>query len=167
MRWKTFIWINVLIFFALPVRATSERDSVPFAVGMEVLGRSIIYGPQFDMLFNSQWSVGAGVAQISSADISGLPATALIPLFTNFYFSSQGSSWFLTSGITMVTNSSEMKGQDAVLGNLRFSSFPLLPNLGVGYEIRQAHGFLFRLNSLLYWGKNLAPAQGFVLGWVF
>jgi len=147
----------------------SPREQHPNTVRIEVLGRSLVYGLQYERSWTRRWSTGAGFAHVDAGAESGenRPSTALIPVYIHYALREESPCWSVTGGLTWVSNAAAMSGKTAILGSLRFPSTPLLPHLGVGYSIRQGNGFAFRWEGLLTRGDSPTFSTGFSLGYAF
>jgi hypothetical protein len=140
----------------------SSREENPRATGFEALGRSVLYGVFHDHAHGDRWAFGAGLARIVTESDS---ASALIPIYANYYFAPDDSAFFATGGLDILT--ADLDGESPVLGNTKFLPLPVAPVIGAGYEIRQSAGFLFRANAYLAISRRIAPSAGFSLAYSY
>ena len=153
-----------------PARAEHTRVTNPNAVSLELLGRGLLYGISFDRVVSDDLVAGASFGRVSLNDLAGNDvnsSTTLIPVYMNYYFMREAGSAFITAGADLVLNSDEVKGRKAAYSGVEFSSTPLLPTFGVGYENRSDAGFLFRVAAYGIIGNKLAPWLGFSMGFSF
>ncbi len=139
------------------------------ALSLEVLGRSLVLGVQFDRRLNPEWALAAGFSRVDAqdGDRKSVASPFLLPIHVLHYFSAGRSAWFASGGLTFFTDARAAAGRAPVIGTLRFPAIPLLLNAGLGFEIRQDHGFLFRVQGLLTRGASAAISTGLQLGYTF
>ncbi len=169
-----FVFFRTLIFvfFALWTSCNVHADSGGSrhrALSVEVMGRSILYGFQYDQRMSRDVTLGVGVSRIEVQESKVLSSNGsfLIPVFGHYYLTPQNYSFYLSAGMTVILQPRNIEGGHAILGSVRFSSLPILPNLGFGYELRQDQGFLFRVAALITQGESVALSSGFHLGYLF
>lgn len=150
--------------------ADNTRVTNPNALTAEVGGRGLLYSLGFDRVLSEQLSAGVSIGSVpmnnSDGTSSGLTAT-LVPVFINFYFAEEMSSPFLTFGVNWVLNSGSVSGLTSSPGNIEFSTSPLQPTFGLGWEYRSDPGFLVRVTAYGIYGNRLAPWGGLTLGYSF
>ena len=76
----------------------------------------------------------------------------------------EAGSVYATAGVDVAANVSDVKYTESTIGGVKFSSSPVLPVFGIGYENRTDTGFLFRVAGYGIVGKKLAPWLGFQFG---
>lgn len=157
--------VITLALLIAPVQAAVSREAQPYSMSFEVMGRAVLYGITLERTLNPQSALGLGLAKAQAQGTDA--ATALIPISYYQYFSDQEIAPFFNAGVTYVSNSSEVGGRAAILGTLRYPSFPLMAHAGVGWEVRQENGFLFRLQGLLTRSSSFSFSTGFNLGVTF
>lgn len=165
------IIIGTVLFlgFTLPVSA-HLRVTHSNAVSIEVLGRTVLYGLQWDRSLTEQISAGVSLSHVSvSGDSasSAVGSTWILPVFGNYYFSSEPSSIFATAGLSLLSRTQGFEGRQLILGGAEITSFPIWTTVGAGYEIRQPSGFLFRVNGLLTVSGAVSTSFGLNLGHCF
>lgn len=154
-----------LALLIAPVQAAGIRGAQPYSLTFEVMGRTVLYGITLERALTPQSALGLGLAKAQAQGSDA--ATALIPVSYYQYFADQEISPFFNAGLTYVSNSSEVGGRAAILGTLRYPSFPLMAHAGLGWEVRQENGFLFRLQALVTRSSSFSFSTGFNLGVTF
>jgi hypothetical protein len=152
-----------------PALASHARETLPWSASFEVMGRAVLYGVALERAISRHGALGVALskAEAQSTDNLANAATLLIPVSYYFYFSEQESSLFSSAGLTFVSNSAEVGGRSAILGTLRYPSFPLMAHAALGWEIRQVNGFLFRVQGLVTRASSTSISSGFNLGFAF
>jgi|GEM_PF-1410993 len=149
----------------------NTRSTYPTAVSAELLGRGLLYSVQVDQSLTDRFSAGIGFSTNSAknptTDNSTGETAVMLPAYVNYYFSESGQSPFVTGSMTVLTNSSKVKGQEASTSGLKFPSDSIMPSFGVGYESRSETGFLVRVTAYALVGENVRPWVGFTAGFAF
>ena len=144
--------------------ATPPRNML----GVELLGRGLLYSFNYERLLTRSVGVGGGVAAWSISD-SGLfsPAqkstTVVIPAYISWTPAGRTHSPYLAGGITVAPS----KVRQIHLGNT-FYNVNAFGTLTAGYQFRSRGGFVVRptLNGLVFDGEPfLWP--GILLGFAF
>lgn len=167
----TLVMIVIFGFSSGFARADENtRVTNPTSIGVEVLGRGLLYSVDFDQVVTEDLAAGvgfgtSGTKTLSGAD-TGVTAT-LIPVYANYYFAREHGSLFATGGFTVVTNSGSVSGLKSSAGNLEFTSSVMFPSFGLGYEARSDAGFLFRGTGYGLVGAKLVPWLGVSFGYAF
>ena len=150
--------------------AEATRVTYPDAVSVELLGRNMLYGIQYDRVLNDDLAAGFGFGSTATETAVGgdTNQTAfMVPAYINYYFSRDQGSLFATAGVSLVTNASRVKGYKSRTGDLEFPSDSVIPQFGLGYENRSDTGFLFRVTGYGLVGKKVTPWGGFAFGFAF
>ena len=150
--------------------ADHTRVTYPNVIGVEAFGRGLLFGVTFDRVVNDDLVAGVAYGTTSLNDVNGVEtgrSTGLVPVYMNYYFSREGGSLFGTVGATFVTSSSNANNNVSNVGGVKFSSSPVIPTIGVGFEERSDTGFLFRVAAYGIFGKSYAPWFGFTFGYGF
>lgn len=161
-----------LVILPSNVAFASEHTRVtnPNALSLELFGRGLLYGIAFDRVINDDMVVGVSYGRTPLKTVAGGDtglSAALVPAYFNYYFTRSQDSVFASAGATLVANSDDAKDSKAQFSGLEFSSTPVLPTLGVGFESRGDTGFLFRVAGYAMIGKSLNPWFGFSMGYAF
>jgi hypothetical protein len=173
---KNLYQLLVLVILALSLSATvpsllraddDTRATYPSAISVEGLGRAVMYSVQFDQMATEDFGGGIGIGSAgTSSAIFGSPSTVAIPIYINGYLMRSATSLFVTGGATLLTNT-DVEGLKANVSNLTYPTSSVLPNAGVGLEIRGDAGFLLRATGYVLFGSNTTPWFGLSVGWVF
>ncbi len=153
-----------------PSFAEHTRVTNPNSIGIEVLGRGLLYSIQFDRVLNDDLAAGIAFGAIATKTASGTDSgktASFIPVFMNYYFAREQGSIYATAGATLVTNASDLNGLSANMSSLTFSSNAILGTVGLGYENRSDNGFLFRICGYGIIGTTIVPWVGFNFGFAF
>ena len=170
MKLLQLVVVASSILLSLAAQAEHTRITNPNALGLELLGRGMLYTLNYDRVISDDMSAGFGIGTVSTRFLNdqdtGKSAT-LVPAYLNYYLTRDAGSLFGSAGVTLVTNSSDVKGFKSSTGNLEFPSGAILPTFGVGYENRGDAGFLVRVTAYGVLGKSLTPWLGFMFGFAF
>jgi hypothetical protein len=166
---RAFLFCSAMICFFVTTRTNvvaSELTRVtnPSVVGVEILGKGLVYSIFFDRAMSE--STAAGFAFGTAGTQEGHTAF-LIPAYFTYYLEKEEGSVFLTGGLTMVLNSTSVGQNNAKLGNFIFPTSLVLPTVGVGFEDRGDAGFLFRATAYSMYAENLSFWAGFSFGYAF
>jgi len=168
---KSFIWF--FIFQAFSVQATwaepagEEELSVPEAVSIELLGRGLLYSVNYDHLLSRNIAVGFGISYWSLQSSSkGTFNAFFIPIYGNYYLSTEPSRLFLTGGLSLYSASIENSGTDKGVHVTQGSN--AAGTIGLGYEFRGNGGFLFRAAPyVLFDASGAYPWAGISFGYCY
>lgn len=156
---------------ALPANAGEHvRVTNPNSIGVELLGRGMLFSITYDRVVNDDIVAGAGVGSTSLRTLGDADTglrTGLIPIYVNYYFMREGGSPFATLGANIVTNSSGANGLKSTFSGMEFGSRAVQATFGVGYENRNDAGFLFRVSVYGIYAQTLSPWAGLTLGYCF
>jgi hypothetical protein len=142
-------------------RADNVRATNPQALSLEVLGRGLWYSVDFDYALGEDAVAGLGLGTISA----GGDTATTIPAYLSYYFAREAGSLFATAGATVLTRN--FNGRTTSAADLEFSSSPVLPTFGAGYEYRSDAGLMFRLTGYGIVAKSVKPWVGFAFGYSF
>lgn len=145
-------------------RAEHTRVTNPSALGVEVLGRGLLYSIYFDHVLSDELAAGFG---FGTATLNGGGNAILLPVYASYYFMREQGSIFVTAGAAVATNAGDAAGKASTVGALTFSSSPVVPNFGIGYENRAESGFLFRFTAYGMIAQQFSPWAGFSFGYSF
>ncbi len=173
-RWTVLVIAGICATLMASNGAFAEehtRPTYPNAVSFEVFGRGLLYTLQFDRVVNDDIVAGFGFGSVATrykdTDTDTGQTALMVPVYANYYFIKKGSTPFATLGATLVANSGDVKNYKSSLGNLEFTSNPVIPTFGVGYEARTDQGFMFRLTGYGMFAKSFVPWFGFNFGFAF
>ncbi|MCM2279195.1 MAG: hypothetical protein NDJ89_14050 [Oligoflexia bacterium] len=163
-------WIIVWGLALAPLaHAEHTRVTYPSAVSVEVLGKGLAFAVQYDRVLNDDLVAGFGYGSVSlnrGQEDTG-QSVSLIPVYAHYYFTRDQASFFGAAGFTIVTDATKSNGLEASTGALKFSSSPVIPVIGLGYENRTDTGFLFRATAYGMLAKSYAPWVGVTFGYAF
>ncbi len=176
-HWKTKNTFGILFSLALLFSLNSSskawgdgntRVTNPNALSFELVGRGLLYSFAYDRVLNERLAAGVGVGSVSTTSVGGVSVSAtVIPVYVNFYFSESAGSLFVTAGAALVASASTLANLTSSAGSLQFSSSPILPEAGLGYEYRSDPGYLFRIAAYGILGNSLIPWGGISFGYSF
>lgn len=152
------------------VQAEHTRVTYPNALSVELFGRGLMYTIQFDRVIQDDLVVGMGYGHVALRTVDDVDTgqnASIIPAYVNYYLMRDQGSLFVTAGMSIIGNSDQAKDRRSKFGDVEFSSAPVLPHFGVGYEVRSDTGFLFRGTAYGMIAKKFAPWVGFALGYGF
>ena len=165
----------VLILLSLGIHTPCFADNVratnPNTASVEILGRAFLYSVNYDRAMGEDMAAGFGIGssatktQITHQDAH--QSATFLPIYMNYYFEREAGSLFLTGGVVLITNHSDVESFETATGNYRFSSSPVVPQAGLGYENRSDAGFLFRLTGYATVGQVISGWAGFTFGYSF
>ncbi len=140
------------------------RVTNPSVVGVEVLGKGLVYSVFFDRAMGDSTAAGLGFGTAGTQEGN---TAFLFPAYFTYYFEKEEGSVFATAGLTLVLNAGTVGGNYAKLGSFVLPSSLMLPTVGVGFEDRGDAGFLFRATAYSMYGGNLSFWAGFSFGYAF
>ncbi len=156
---------------ATSARAENTRATYPNALSVEAFGRGLLYGLSFDRVVTEDLAAGISYGRTPLKRLDDTDtnlSTSLVPVYINYYFMRDAGSLFATAGATLVVNNDDAKGNKSEFGGLEFtSSTPVLPTIGVGYEVRTDSQFLFRATGYGIIARTIKPWFGLTLGYAF
>ncbi len=172
MKSYSVLVLGLVVSLSASAAIAEEHTRVtnPNVVGVEVLGQGLLGSFFFDRVLTDDLAAGVGVGQVSTRTASGADANqklTLVPVHVNYYFMRQAGSLYVTAGATILTSSDDINGKKAATSAVKFSSSPVLPVFGLGYENRSDAGFLFRATGYGIVGDNVSAWVGFSFGYAF
>lgn len=156
--------IFFLFFVCTAAHAEHTRVTYPNALGVQVLGRGMLLGLQYDRVLNDDLAAGIAYGKVGT---EGDQSADLLPVFINYYFSREQDSLLVTAGLTAILNAASVKSTRSSVGSLEFPSIGMVPTLGVGFESRTDNGFLFRAEAYGMVGANVTAWPGVTIGYCF
>src|SRR4051812_23718479 len=103
---KRLLGLAMMGFVALTsasARAEHTRPTNPNMLGVEALGRGLLYSVDYDRVMGEDMVAGFGIGSTGTKN-SG-PTVTLLPIYANWYFIRDQGSPFLTAGASVVTSS--------------------------------------------------------------
>jgi hypothetical protein len=156
-------------------RDKTAVEKIPNAVSIEAGGKGIMYSVNFDRLLDSQWAIGAGYSFYSLGTADKGANMAVVPVYSNFYFTQEFNRYFVIGGLDIVnvqirSNSANPTDQDKIFEigktQLKNSVIPIFL-AGTGWELRSRSGFLFRATGYLTYLTEIQPWAGISVGGVY
>ena len=97
----------VIILLGAPGLAIAEHTRVtnPNSLGVEVLGRGLMYSVFYDRVATDDLVAGIGWGGVSLQTVGGVSVNATVgtvPVYANYYFTRDGNSLFATGGVTIL-----------------------------------------------------------------
>lgn len=169
---KRLMFAFMVAFMAVPsVFAEHTRVTNPNALSVEGLGKALMWSVQYDRMFNDDLAAGFGFGTVglnltANGASSGL-STSVVPIYMHYYFVRDSGSPFAMLGATVVLNSTAADGLTSNTGGLQFSSSPVIPEIGLGYEVRTDAGAFFRATAYGMFGRSFSPWFGATFGTSF
>lgn len=124
---------------ALPARAQSlAREKLPNDIGIELLGKSVIYSFYYQRTLNRNLGLEAGLGALGGGSGSDNATILFFPIGARFYAIPKNGTFFICGGAVFL-NASTGKGpfsDDSSSKNYGY--------VGPGFEFRSESGFLFR-----------------------
>jgi hypothetical protein len=156
-----------VILLASAVASSSAQGDQ--SVGVEILGRSMLYGVAYEReLPGLPLSAGLGLsrASVEASEAGGNePRILLVPVYAVGRLF--GEDWIWSGGVTWLASQESTEGRRAIYGGLRFGGLPFILNAGVGREWRASDGFTLRANLLVQAAANVAPGLSLNLAYRF
>ena len=156
MSKKTVILCTTLMLFSVFSKNSAQaqsRTALPNDVGVELLGKAVLYSFSYQRMVTPSVGLQAGLAAWNNL------AGVFIPLGGKFYFVPKNASPFLTGGVVVVTG--------------QFDSGPIDTDIafgyaGFGFEYRSTAGFLFRGTAYgLFFDGEFVIWPGLHIGYAF
>ena len=171
MKMKVILVLTLAVSFSCWANADeATRMTNPNAVGVEILGRSLLYSVFYDRVMNDDMAAGFGIGSVSTQFAGGGDAgvsATMVPAYLNYYFTRTGNSLYATGGVSLITNASSVTGLKSSTGGYSFNNNSVEPNFGAGFESRGDSGFLFRVAGYGLIGAKVIPWMGFSFGYAF
>ncbi|GEM_PF-2845607 len=146
-------------------------------MGIEVLGRGVLYSLNYDRAITPKLSVGTGLSYYQFNILGIKIDMALVPIYANYYLGGDRHRAFVTGSATIAYAKAEIR--DAYFWNdytpssenelsyniARSEGMALYPSAGIGYEFRARAGFTARVTSYIqYAASQVHPWVGATLG---
>jgi hypothetical protein len=114
------------------VRATMRND-----VGIELLGKALIYSFSYQRMVGTSLGLEAGLGALGgSGGSSGGTTIVFVPVSAKLYLIPKDGTLYLTGGAVLVTASTSSGPLD--------NATDFYGDVGLGFEFRSPGGFLFR-----------------------
>jgi hypothetical protein len=124
---------------ASPIRAQSlVREKLPNDIGIELLGKSLIYSFYYQRTLNRNLGLEAGLGALGGSSGDDNATLLFFPVGAKFYVIPKNGTFFISGGAVFL-NASTGKGPFS-----EDSSSNSYGYLGPGFEFRSESGFLFR-----------------------
>ncbi len=155
------IAVFVAICVAPPHAGAQEliRERLKSDVGIELLGKAVIYNFYYQYVVNKMLGLEAGFGALGGGTDEDNATVALFPLGVRIYLIPKNGSLFLTGGVTIVT-----AGTDSG----PFEDSTTFGFAGPGFEFRADSGFIFRGTAYgLFNSEGFYIWPGLTLGYAF
>lgn len=146
-------------------------------VGLELLGRGVLYSLNYDRALDSRLSLGVGFSAYQFNLLGINFTTALVPFYANYYLGGPVHRAFFTGGLNLLYVQAEIfdayyldphsarNEYDATENFAEARGTTIHPSAGVGYEYRARAGFTFRGTAYInYMNDRLLRWYGATLG---
>jgi hypothetical protein len=138
------------------VRATMRND-----VGIELLGKALIYSFSYQRMVGTSFGLEAGLGALGGGSSSSNTTIAFFPLSAKVYLIPKDGTLYLTGGAVLVTAA-------ASSGPFDNSATDFYGHAGLGFEFRSSGGFLFRGTAYgLFGGGGYFIWPGITVGYAF
>lgn len=167
---------------------SSSKTSRKNILQVEMFGRSLVYGLNYERIFNREVTAGIGFSYLSAQLQPGVLNSSLelmsAPVYVNYYAYTGPHNIVISGGINIfiirakaglsdtakqaVSDSSDQPNADSFL-DMEYSSsatFPL-PQASIGYEFRSRSGFMTRTNLYATYAGQVLPWLGISAGVAF
>ena len=144
------VWLGSILLLAIvlslggsPAYAQVEREevitrvSLPNDVGIEMLGRGLLYSFYYQRMLNKTVAVDFGLSALGSSDEDDSSSLIFVPFGGKIYLIPKNGSIFLAGGGVYLSASTDSGPFDAITD-------ATYAYVGLGMELRQPGGFLFR-----------------------
>jgi hypothetical protein len=161
--------LSIVLVLSPTAFAEHVRPTNPNAAGFEFFGRGMRYSVFFDHALNDDAVAGFSIGSTQTKTALGVTAAdaTLIPLYLNYYLMRNGSSPYVSGGVSWVVNSNEVKGNTSNVGAMIFPDNGIIPNVGFGFESRGDTGFLCRIAGYGMFATSFSTWFGFTFGYAF
>ncbi len=138
------------------VRATMRND-----VGIELLGKALIYSFTYQRMVGTTFGLEAGLGALGGSSSSSNSTIVFFPLSAKVYLIPKDGTLYLTGGAVLVTAA-------ATSGPFDNSATDFYGDVGLGFEFRSPGGFLFRGTAYgLFGGGGYFIWPGLTVGYAF
>jgi hypothetical protein len=155
--------------------SNSVSTDRPNAVSVELAGRGIGWGINYDRSLNESFGVGIGYSNyeltshfyLAGTSITRRSNVTIIPFYGNFYFQPHRHRGFLSAGASLAKVDQEVGWGTHNRNALSFADSGFIPTIGGGYEFRAVSGFLFRASIYSFLARNTMVWPGLTFGGTF
>lgn len=135
------------------------RERLKNDVGIELLGKGLLYSFNFQRTINRQIGLEAGLGAFGGGTGEDNATVLFVPFGAKFYLIPKDGSLFLTGGVTIVSAGTDA-GPFEDTGTLGYG--------GIGFEFRAETGFTFRGTAYgLFSGDGFFIWPGLTLAYAF
>lgn len=173
MRYGSALLQVIVLTLAVPLSSTqlqaqSVQDPPRNLIGVELLGRGVLYSFNYERLLTNRIGAGGGIAfwSLSGSCIfspSHKSTTVIVPAYVSWTPVGRTHSPYLSAGLTL----SSSRTREFLLGNTRYGS-GAFGVLTAGYQYRSGGGMVIRptVNYIVIDGDYLLW-PGLTLGYMF
>ena len=136
------------------------RVKMPNDVGIELLGKSLLYSFYYQRTVLPFLGLEAGISALGGGDDEDNATIVFFPIGAKVYIIPKNGSLYATGGITVVTANVES-------GPFEDDESGTYPWLGLGFEFRSETGFLFRGTAYALLGGGFFIWPGLTVGYAF
>jgi hypothetical protein len=137
-------------------RATLRND-----VGIELLGRALLYSFSYQRMLSAPVGLDVGLGVLGGSSSGDNTSIIFVPVGVRLYLIPKDGSLFLTGGGVLVTGSVDS-------GPFSDSATDTYGYAGLGFEYRSVGGFLFRTTAYgLFAGGDYFIWPGLSIGYAF
>ena len=162
----TAIGVAILLCAAVPqghaqgAAKTLVRATMPNDLGIELLGKALLYSFSYQRMLGTTFGLEAGLGALGSGGTSTSTTIVFVPLSAKVYLIPKDGTLYLTGGAVLVTASTSSGPFD--------SATDFYGDVGLGFEFRSPGGFLFRGTAYgLFAGGSYFIWPGITLGYAF
>jgi len=139
----------------------NNRIRLRNAVGIELLGNSLLYSFYYQRMLDQSFGLDAGLAMYGGSDGDGSSFVAFIPFGAKVYLIPKNGSIYLTGGGVLLTASTSS-------GPFDEEASTLYGYAGLGFEHRADGGFIFRFTAYsLFANGGFFIWPGLTIGYSF
>ena len=140
---------------------TLIRATMPNDIGIELLGKALIYSFSYQRMLGTTFGLEAGLGALGSGGASSSGTSIVfIPVSAKIYLIPKDGTLYLTGGPVLVTASTSSGPFD--------NATDFYGNVGLGFEFRSPGGFLFRGTAYtLFAGGGYFIWPGITIGYAF
>jgi hypothetical protein len=133
------VFAALLCASASPILAQSlVREKLPNDIGIELLGKSLIYSFYYQRTLNRNLGLEAGLGALGGSSGDDNATLLFFPVGAKFYVIPKNGTFFISGGAVFLNAST---GKGPFSDDSSSSSYGYL---GPGFEFRSETGFLFR-----------------------
>lgn len=114
------------------------REKLPNDIGIELLGKAVLYSFYYQRTINRTMALEAGLSALGGGSDDDSSTIIFLPIGARFYAIPKNGTFFLCGGAVFVTATTDSGpfGDDSASGSYGY--------LGPGMEFRSESGLLFR-----------------------